>query len=162
MLLLIAVVTVPLVANRSLAASPLNFIALCLPLSAVFVLFNDPALNHPSILVSFAIAQVIAIEVVIAYVRAHRRSLGASLRERRLIAQQWALFETSQLGIALTDRGELTRVNARLQSWFAPDGDTDKLIGEIAARTGRTPERIRALIPRPGCTATPPARANSR
>lgn len=148
--LLLIAVTVPLVANRSLAASPLNFIALCLPLflSAVVVLFNDPALNHPSILVSFAIAQVIAIEVVIAYVRAHRRSLGASLRERRLIAQQWALFETSQLGIALTDRGELTRVNARLQSWFAPDGDTDKLIGEIAARTGRTPERIRALIRR--------------
>ena len=149
-ILLVIAVTVPLVANRLLAASPLTYIALCLPmfLSSVAVLLGDPALRQPGVLISFVVALFVAVEVVAAHVRAHQRSLSASLRERRLIAQQWALFETSQLGIALTDRGQLTRVNTRLQSWFAPDGNTDALIAEIATRSGRTPERVRALIRR--------------
>src|SRR5690606_15170392 len=134
---------------RTLGASPLVFFAHATPLvvASMAAIAALPESIRSSALIVFALILLLLVDVAYSVLRAKSDAIAAKLRERGLLAQQWALFSTSQLAIALTRNRQIDKANNRFRQMFG-EGSGEALLSDLAHTLGRSRGQLDRLIQR--------------
>ena len=134
---------------RTIGASPLVFFAHAVPLvvGAIAAIAALPDAIRSHALIVFALILLLLVDVVYSVLRAKSESIAAKLRERGLLAQQWALFSTGQLAIALTRNRQIDKANNRFRQMFG-EGSGEALLSDLAHTLGRSRAQLDRLIAR--------------
>ncbi|MEZ5729626.1 MAG: GGDEF domain-containing protein [Burkholderiaceae bacterium] len=139
----------PLVASRALLSSPLAFVAESAPIlvGGAIAVLRLPAEAAVAWAIAYLVTAVIATELAWSGQRTSIATIRAQLRERGLLAQQWSLFSTNQLAIALTRGRQLDRANTRFKEMFG-EGSGDALLLDLARVLGRSRRQLDSLLDR--------------
>lgn len=134
---------------RVAGASLLVFLAHAVPLvcGTLAILAALPATVRGIALIGFGLIVLLFADVVRTVARGESESMMLRLRERGLLAQQWALFSTSQLAIALTCKHQIEKANSRFRQLFG-EGSGDALLSDLASTLGRSRAQLDRLIQR--------------
>lgn len=134
---------------RTVGASPLAFFAHAIPLLAASVgaIAMLPGPARVDAFVVLALMLLLVGDLVRTVLQAKAEAIAAKLRERGLLAQQWALFSTSQLAIALTRNNQIDKANNRFRQMFG-EGSGEALLSDLAHTLGRSRAQLDRLINR--------------